>query len=532
MIGKTLSHYNILEKIGEGGMGEVFVAEDAKLRRKVALKFLPADLTQDASRKQRFLQEARAAASLEHPHIAAVYDIDEIDGRTFMAMEYVRGKSLREIILANTLSLRRSLELGTQIAEGLAKAHERGIVHRDLKPENVLVSEDGYAKIIDFGLAKLAEPGPAPEPKDDAAHETETLVKTREGLVLGTVAYMSPEQARAKPVDARTDVFSLGVVLQEMLTGQAPFSRGSVAETLSAILKESPPALPAQILSVTPALSPVLHKALAKDPEDRYARMKDLASDLRAIREELGSAARPPVALRTGRGLQYAAVAVLVLGLVGAVTYLRREHHQPGIGPSGRPAIAVMHFEDNTGAEEIRWLSNGLPNMLLTDLAQTPGLDVVSRQRILEILKQVGADDLEALDASLVLEVARRAGAGAIVGGSVYKVGEDVRIDVQVEDLGSGRILSAHSVTGHDVFPLVDELSGRIRASLEMTDAATDRDITDVTTASLEAYRLYTEGIEARRNLRVVDARNLLERAIEIDPFFAMAYYELTHTPE
>jgi non-specific serine/threonine protein kinase len=532
MIGKAVSHYKILEKIGEGGMGEVFVAEDTKLRRKVALKFLPADLTQDASRKQRFLQEARAAASLEHPHIAAVYDIDEIDGRTFMAMEYVRGKSLREIILKNTLSLRRSLELGTQIAEGLAKAHERGIVHRDLKPENVLVSDDGYAKIIDFGLAKLGEPVPAAAPECDGEHEAEILIRTREGLVLGTVAYMSPEQARAQSVDARTDVFSLGVLLQEMLTGQAPFSRGSVAETLSAILKESPPELPAQVTSATPELQDALRKALAKNPEERYARMKDLASDLRTFREELGSAARPPVAPRAGRLLQYATLALIVLGLAGAAAYLGREHHQPGIGSAGRPAIAVMYFEDNTGSEEIRWLSNGLPNMLLTDLAQTPGLDVVSRQRILEVLKQIGADDLESLDASLVLEVARRAGAGAVVGGSIYEVGDSVRIDVQVEDLASGRILSAHSVTGDDVFPLVDELSGRIRASLEMTDAPADRSITEVTTDSLEAYRLYSEGIEARRNLRGVDARNRLERAIQIDPSFAMAYYELAQTPE
>ncbi len=209
------------------------------------------------------------------------------------------------------------------------------------------------------------------------------------------------------------------------------------------------------------------------------------------------------------------------------------EHSPRQSRAAGRPAIAVMYFEDNTGSEEIRWLSKGLPNMLLTDLAQTPGLDVVSRQRILEILKQVGEDDLKAIDASLIPEVARRAGAGAVVGGSIYKVGDDIRIDVQVEDVGSGRILSAHSVRGNDVFPLVDELSGQIRASLDMTDAPVDRGIADVTTASLEAYRLYSEGVEARRNLRRrIDARDLLEKAIEIDPTFAMAYYELAKTPE
>jgi TolB-like protein/predicted Ser/Thr protein kinase len=490
MIGKTVSHYKILEKIGEGGMGEIFLAEDTKLQRKVALKFLPADLTKDESRKQRFIQEARAAASMEHPNIAAVYDIDEVEGRTFIAMEYVRGESLRQTIREQKLSVRRALELGSQVAEGLAKAHERGVVHRDLKPENVLLSEDGYAKIIDFGLAKLAGPLSAPEGEPDVEHEAETLVKTQEGLVLGTIAYMSPEQARAKAVDARTDIFSLGVVLHELLTGKAPFNRGSVAETLSAILKESPPALPDEVTTTSPELQPVLRKALAKDPDGRYARMKDLASDLKEIREELGSGVRSAFAgLRLPRRLQNVALGIIAVGLAAVSLYLLRDDSQPGIGASGRPAIAVMYFEDNTGSEEIRWLSKGLPNMLLTDLAQTPGLDVVSRQRILEILKQIGEDNLEAVDASLIPEVARQAGAGAVVGGSIYKVGDDIRIDVQVEDVGSGRILSAHSVRGNDVFPLVDELSGRIRASLDMTDAPTDRGIAEVTTASLEAYR-------------------------------------------
>ena len=539
MIGTKVSHYKILEKIGEGGMGEIFLAEDTKLQRRVALKFLPADLTKDKSRKQRFIQEARAAASMEHPNIAAIYDIDEVDGRTFIAMEFVRGESLREAIRKGRLGVRRTLELGSQMADGLAKAHERGVIHRDLKPDNVLLSEDGFAKIIDFGLAKLGEPFSRSDGDAGTAtaeHEAETLVKTQEGLVLGTIAYMSPEQARANPVDARTDIFSLGVVIQEMLTGQAPFNRGNVAETLSAILKESPPALPAEVTGTAPELQPVLRKALAKDPDSRYAEMKDLAGDLKDMREELGSGVHPALSrLRVAKWLRVAAaLAIVALGLAAAAWFLARpgDELRRGIGAAGRPAIAVMYFEDNTGSEEVRWLSKGLPNMLLTDLAQTPGLDVVSRQRILEILKQVGEDDLEAIDASLIPEVARQAGAGAVVGGSIYKVGDDIRIDVQVEDVASGRILSAHSVRGNDVFPLVDELSGQIRDSLDMTDAPDARDIAEVTTGSLEAYRLYSEGVEARRNLRRMDARGLLERAIEIDPTFAMAYYELAKTPE
>ena len=211
-----------------------------------------------------------------------------------------------------------------------------------------------------------------------------------------------------------------------------------------------------------------------------------------------------------------------------SIYWVSRSSEPTGIGASGRPAIAVMYFEDNTGSEEIRWLAKGLPNMLLTDLARTPGLDVVSRQRIQEILKQIGEEELDTIDASLVLEIARRAGAGAVVGGSIYKLGDEIRIDVQVEDVGSGRILSAHSVRGDDVFPLVDELTGRIRASLNMADAPLERGIAEVTTANLEAYRHYSEGLEASRNFRWADAREHLERAVEIDPSFALAYFQLS----
>ncbi|MGH9460985.1 MAG: protein kinase domain-containing protein [Vicinamibacteria bacterium] len=528
MVGSTVSHYRILEKLGQGGMGEVYLADDTKLHRKVALKFLPENLTRDESRKQRFIQEARAAASMEHPHIAAIYDIGDVDGRTFIVMEYVRGASLRDAISEGKLGVRRSLELANQIAEALAKAHERGVVHRDLKPENVLLSEDGYAKIIDFGLAKLGEPRPADDRENTVEHEAETLIKTQDGLLLGTVAYMSPEQARAKPVDAQTDVFSLGVVMQEMLTGSSPFQRPSVAETLSAILKESPHPLPEDVTALAPALPSILRQALAKEPSGRYQRMRDLANDIRALREEMGSGARPSFRSSTSSILRNGVLAAFALALVFATSFFFSRDAQPtGIGASGRPAIAVMYFEDNTGSEEIRWLAKGLPNMLVTDLAQTPGLDVVSRQRIQEILRQIGKDELEAIDASLVPEIARRAGAGAVVGGSIYKLDDQIRIDVQVEDVGSGRILSAHSVRGNDVFPLVDELTGRIRDSLNMTKAPLERGIAEVTTASLEAYRHYVEGLEASRNFRWADAREHLERAVEIDPSFAIAKFEL-----
>jgi tetratricopeptide (TPR) repeat protein/TolB-like protein/predicted Ser/Thr protein kinase len=544
MIGTTVSHYKILEKIGEGGMGEVYLAEDTKLKRQVSLKFLPADLTRDETRKQRFIQEARAAAAIQHPHIAAVYDIDEADGRTFIAMEYIPGESLREVIESQKLNVRRSLELGSQIADGLAKAHEKGVVHRDMKPENVLVSEDGYAKIIDFGLAKLLEPLVQ---ASEASEETETRFKTKEGLVMGTVAYMSPEQARGDTVDARSDIFSFGTLLYEMLSGNSPFRRRTAAESLSAVLKESPPPVTITGLETPAQMQWILRKALAKEPAERYQSMKDLALDVREMREEVGSVSRPAVVtpypslsavalakagpLLKGERLKiWAAVAVGIVAVAALAFYLggRRDEAQAGIGASGRPSIAVMYFEDHSGAEEIRWLSTGLPSMLVTGLAQTPGLDVVSSQRIHEILKQIGQEDLESIDKSLVADVARRAGAGAVVVGSIFKAGDEIRIDVQLEDVASGKVLSADTVRGTDVFPLVDELAGRIRTSLDLGDGPAGRSIADVTTPSLEAYQLYNEGLEATRNLRDVDARRLFEKALELDPSFAMAYFQLS----
>jgi TolB-like protein/predicted Ser/Thr protein kinase len=527
MIGETLSHYRILEKIGEGGMGEVYLAEDARLLRKVALKLLPEALTRDPERNQRFVQEARAAAAVEHPSIAAIYDVDEVRGRSFIAMEYVRGESLRQAIANKKLGLGRALSLAIQVAEGMAKAHERGVVHRDLKPANILISEDGYAKVIDFGVAKLL----APLAQDT---EGETLLKTSEGQVAGTVSYMSPEQARGETLDARSDIFSLGVVLYQMLSGTAPFLRPSAAETLSAILKEAAPPLALEGAETPPELQRILKKVLAKDPADRDGSMKDLALDLRLLKEDVASTGatrarvappgRSPLAWLAGGLATAVAVVIAVYLLHGGLG----KRPPPGIGPSGRPAIAVMYFEDHTGSEEIRWLSRGLPNMLTTGLAQTPGLDVVSSQRIQEILRQVGAEDLDVIDKAVVSEVARRAGAGAVVAGSIFKSGAEVRIDVQVEDVGSGRVLAAQSVRGSDIFGLVDELAGRIRGGLELTEAPSARSITEITTPSLEAYRLFSEAMEAFRNVRYPDARRRMQRAVEIDPAFAIAYFYLS----
>jgi len=292
MIGRHLSHYRILEELSRGGMGVVYRALDVKLEREVAIKVLPSDLVADAERRRRFEHEARAASKLNHPHIAVVYEIDEADGLTFIAMELVRGGTLADAMAGEGLAPARALDVAIDVAEGLAAAHERGVVHRDLKPSNIMLTEEGRAKIIDFGLAKLVEPA-------SEASESETLLKndTEPGMVIGTVCYMSPEQARGSKVDARSDVFAFGVVLYESLAGRTPFRGATRMDTLSAILKDLAPPLPL-LRPEVPAeahaeLQRVLDRCLARDPDSRYQSMKEVARDVRAARRRLESAPTP-----------------------------------------------------------------------------------------------------------------------------------------------------------------------------------------------------------------------------------------------
>ncbi|GMR24447.1 MAG: hypothetical protein BMS9Abin37_2993 [Acidobacteriota bacterium] len=276
MIGRTLSHYEILEEISRGGMGIVYRAVDVKLNRHVALKVLPPALVEDEERRRRFVHEARAAAALQHPNIATVFEIDEADGITFIAMELIEGEPLSDVLSRERLPLERCLQLAEEIAGGLSRAHEKGVVHRDLKPSNIMIDPDGHPKIIDFGVAKLIEILDA-----DNSEAATAIKETRPGELLGTVAYMSPEQAKGKSVDHRSDIFSFGIVFQEMLSGHSPFDRDTVAETLAAILKESP----AKLSGDAEKLQGILDKCLAKDPGSRYQAMDVVVGELRAKSE-------------------------------------------------------------------------------------------------------------------------------------------------------------------------------------------------------------------------------------------------------
>src|SRR5262245_11417950 len=331
MIGRTIKHYRVEEALGQGGMGVVYRARDTRLDRPVALKFLAPEATLDAERTQRFLHEARTAGKLTHPAIAQIYDVDEADGEIFIAMELVPGKTVRTLLRGKELDLLGALEIAVQVGNGLSKAHEAGIVHRDIKAENIMVTPDGHAKILDFGLAKLLDPVPSGPPgsADEISH-METIAKTQAGMVMGTLRYMSPEQARGQAVDQRSDIFSLGVVLYEMVTGQVPFDGKTPLDTLHAIAFEETRPVTALRAYLPPSLQRVVSRSLRKRPEDRYPDAKEMVSDLKAVQREVESGVSTAVPLkeriREGlRSLREVRTSQWLVGLglvVGAVVLL------------------------------------------------------------------------------------------------------------------------------------------------------------------------------------------------------------------
>jgi serine/threonine protein kinase/tetratricopeptide (TPR) repeat protein len=556
MIGTRLSHYEIVEEISRGGMGVVYRASDVNLGRDVALKVLPEDLVHDDDRRKRLLQEARAASALEHPHIAVIHEVGEAQGVTFIAMELIRGEKLSETLARGPLSPGRALALATEIAEGLARAHETGIVHRDVKPANIMVTADGHAKVIDFGLAKVAEPVP------QELTVTAYVGETKPGLILGTAAYMSPEQARGSRIDHRSDIFALGVTVYEMLTARPAFQGQSSLDTLQAILTQPVPPLPAISglpSDVSTEMQRIIAKATAKDPDDRFQGMKDLIVDLRATRRRLESAPtsimtaapRSRSSLFASRPVAALLVIVVLVTLIAGGTVLWRHAGRgtkpPAATSSGKPAIAVLYFENNTGDKSLDWMRTGLTDMIVTDLSQSEDFEVVGTDRLVQILQELRRTNDQVLSSDVVQQIADRAAVDRVLVGSYIKAGGTIRISARLQEAKSGRIVGAERVEGpgeDSLFGLVDELTRRFKEKLTAATTAgntpllkrpgerapevgLDRGVTEITTSSIEAYRYYAEGISFHERGLSAQAAPLLEKAIAIDPMFAMAYAKL-----
>ena len=531
-------------------MGVVYRATDIRLNRDVALKVLPPELVADADRRERFVREARAASALEHPNIAVIHDIGEVEGVSFIAMELVRGDKLSTAIATGQFASNpgRALEVAAEIAEGLARAHSQGIVHRDLKPANVMLTEDGHAKVIDFGLAKLLS-------SLSGDGDTVTAGSTDPAVVLGTVSYMAPEQARGGAIDHRTDIFSFGILLYELFSGTLPFKGHGSVETMHAILHGQPPPLrfTADGMPATAAhdVQRIVEKCLAKDPESRYQGMKDLVIDLRSARRRLDTAsATETIALpgaaksRSQRWLiGFASAAVLAAVGLWAWTQSRAPIAQ---ATGTRPSVAVLHFENNTGNTSMDWLRTGLTDMLVTDLSQSTEVEVLSTDRRVQILRDLGKLEDKTIAFETVQELARRAHVKHVLIGSYVKAGETIRINVRLQEAASGKIITTDRVDAANeasLFPTMDTLTSRVKAQFVSSSggilggvftrpgarpaAGIDRDLKDVTTSSMEAYRDYALGIDQHQRSRFLDAIVHFERAVKIDPNFALAYVKM-----
>ncbi len=529
-----LKHYEIVSRLGSGGMGVVYRARDTRLGRTVALKVLHPDLAQDQERSRRFEREARIVSALSHPGIATLYDFDRDGDSVFLTMELVEGPTLRERLAQGPVGVDEAYECAIQVADALAAAHAAGVVHRDLKPENVMRAGSGYYKVLDFGVARANEP-------DSATGKGTTHLDTRSwstsaGELVGTVTYMSPEQAIGDHVDERSDVFSFGVVLYEMLTGDPPFRGANVVATADAILHGEPTALRERRPDVPEPLERIVHRCLAKARHERYRDARALADDLRAAREGR-AVARPPRrrSLRRLAVLGASAVAgALVLSLV--VVALRDTGRPAGVAAeqpraiqTDRPRVLVARFENPGGDAEIDWLRAGLVEMLTTDLARSGGLEVVATQKLRDLAASAG-DALEALDRDTVTGLARWAGASVVITGAVYKVGTTYRIDAQAYDTKTELVQVGHTVQGPDVLPLVNELTAGLLRGLRSSAGAPEAQGAPVLppTRDPAAFRAYARAKELHERLDFGGEVAALREAIALDPGFDVARLDLS----
>lgn len=492
---KRLGRYEISFQLGAGGMGEVYLAHDTKLDRKVALKILPASIGSD-DRIRRLIREAKAASALNHPNILTIYEIDEIDSEHFIATEFIEGQTLRERIRVAPLKPGEAIDIGIQVASALCATHTVGIVHRDVKPENIMIRRDGIVKVLDFGLAKLARD--LPDAREVSEAPTQALLNTAPGMVLGTAPYMSPEQARGLELDARTDIWSLGCVLYEMITTRQPFAGATMADVLSEILNREPDSLVYQVSEKPRELERIVRRALRKDREERYQTAKDLLIDLKDLKNELEAQSQK----------------------VFSPNLLSDSAPKSFSSPVPEKSIAVLYFENMNSENDGDYFCAGITEDIITDLSKISHLKVVPRTDVLPFrnkevnTRQVG----EALRVNYILE------------GSVRTAGKRIRITAQLINVRDGYQLWAERFDSfvEDIFDLQNEVSQKIAAALKISLTDSERELlAKKPTDDLRAYDLYMQGrellyLKGKRNTE--NAIQKFENAVAIDPNFASSY--------
>jgi eukaryotic-like serine/threonine-protein kinase len=562
--GTKLGRYEIRSKLGQGGMGEVYLADDTKLHRKVAVKILPADVASNRDRMERFVQEAKAASALNHPNIITIYEIDELDSGHFIVTEFIDGETLRERRGLALMRLPEILEVAIQTASALSAAHDAGIVHRDVKPDNIMLRRDGIVKVLDFGLAKLAEH--TSTQYVDMEAPTSIPIKTEPGTVMGTTAYMSPEQARGLQVDARTDIFSLGVLIYEMVAGRLPFQGSSTIDILAAILSDKePPPLARYTHEAPPELERIVAKALAKEREERYQSAKDLLIDLRQLKkrlemdvelarttppEEFGarpsvsvsspatSAERvitqPPATSGTNipnqvrlhkRGVIIALGVLVVMAMViGIAWYLK---HTAAAPLTEKDTIVLADFANTTGDPVF---DGTLKQALAVQLEQSPFLNIFPDQRVREALRFMNRSPDERVTRQIAREICERQGLKAFLAGSISNLGSHYVITLEAANAQTGDTIAlqqAEADSKEQVLSALGNAATKLREKLGESLASIqkyDAPISQATTSSLEALKVFSSGVEHQLKGNYLEAIPLFKRATEMDPNFARAY--------